>query len=754
MNPDIDWVNERVRFRENKKGKMLDNAAGNNKKRKQKKKVMTAHVQKRPVVQIGGQRRSTSQRKKTSATEYYTRGYYSAVSGTTKYITSKQFRRMLKSPKNIECIFVIRPRTEKESGDSGNTVDIDTYRDHPVFPVLLKHKDVFKQKLPTGLPPREHGEHIMEVDTNEAIFRRQWRQSPVQEKVIMDWVRELRSAGLIRHSTSPHGAPTFCVKKPVGWRIVHDYRAMNSHTIRRTLPMPRKDSIIEKMQGAFWYSCLDLLSGYYQFRMRDCDIPFTAFQTPDGAYEYLVLPMGIRRILADLSGICQCYFDDIYIYSKSKDVDDHLESLDRVLTRLEENKFYVKLSKCVFCASEIPCLGDYVGREGVRIDPKKVEVIREWPRPRTRNELQSFLGTAVYVQRFCRDFATNAGVLFDLLKGPVKQKIKWTSELQGHFQALKEKITCTPVLAIADFSKPFGLRMDASDHAIGGTLFQREVRENDVLERPVAFGGRKYKDAEKNYSIREKELLAILFGLRLWRIYLLDKPFIVETDHKSLETIFSQKTISRRIARWYDELSEYPITFRYIQGKTNTVADGISRRPDFVGDSTITLASIITCKQVGEHIEHGIASLMREATDRYCDDPFTSALERILNKTETSDKTQIRHIERYFRQNKQILYQAPSDNQTRLVLPNIPEIIEALLYEFHDSKCYGHPGVERTLRLVEKDYYWRNMERSVRKYVRSCEICQRTKSRNTKPPGLLRSHGIPTARWTHLAVDF
>ncbi|POM65951.1 Uncharacterized protein PHPALM_18258 [Phytophthora palmivora] len=236
--------------------------------------------------------------------------------------------------------------------------------------------------------------------------------------------------------------------------------------------------------------------------------------------------------------------------------------------------------------------------------------------------------------------------------------------------------------------------MDASDHAIGGTLFQTEGRENKVLERPIAFGGREYKDAEKNYSIREKELSAILFGLRLRRMCLLDKPFVVETDHKSLETIFSQNTILRGIARWYDELREYPITFRYIQGKTNTVADGISRRPDFVGDSTITLTSITTHKKVDEHIEHGIASLMRETTDRYCDDPFTSALERILNKTETFDKTQIRHIERYSRQSKQILYQAPSDNQTRLVLPSIPEIIEALLYEFHDSKCYGHPGVE------------------------------------------------------------
>ncbi|GMF44209.1 unnamed protein product [Phytophthora fragariaefolia] len=211
--------------------------------------------------------------------------------------------------------------------------------------------------------------------------------------------------------------------------------------------------------------------------------------------------------------------------------------------------------KCVYGVAEIPCLGDYVGRDGVRIDPKKVDILRDWPLPRTRSELQSFLGTAVYVQRFCQGFATDAGPLFEVLKVPVKHQIKWTSERQGNFQVSKEKIGSTPVLAIPDFSKPFDLRMDASQHAIGGILFQEEVRGDDIVERPIAFGEIKYMDAEKHYSIREKEFLAILFGLRLWRGYLLDQPFVVETDHRSMETIFSQKTISRRVARCGTELS-------------------------------------------------------------------------------------------------------------------------------------------------------------------------------------------------------
>ncbi|POM81554.1 Putative retroelement [Phytophthora palmivora] len=491
--------------------------------------------------------------------------------------------------------------------------------------------------------------------------------------------------------------------------------------------MPRKDKIVDKMQGSFWFSCMDLLSGYYQFRLRDTDIPLTAFQTPDGSYEYLVLPMGlsnapatfsagIRRILADLSEICQSYFDEIYVHTRSRSIDDHLLALDCVLGRLEEHKFFVKLSKCVFCVVEIPCLGDYVGRAGIRIDPAKVNVLRDWPLPRTRSELQTFMGMAVYVQRFCNDFANNAAPLFDLLKGNGKQKIVWTDSLRKNFEFLKKSIGSTPILVIPDFDRPFHTRVNASDFAIGGVLFQEKGEDQWHLEEEII------KMPKKTIHIREKELLAILFGLRLWRVYLLDKPFIVETDHRSLETLFTQKTISRRVARWYDELSEYPITFRYIPGTENAVADGISRRLEFAGSKSVTLTSVSTRQHIRRGVKRDLVSLVNEAVGSLV--------------------------------NEQILYQTQNDEQPRLVLPNICEIIDAVLHEFHDAKCYNNPGVERTLRLVEPHYYWRSIEKSIRVYVSSCEVYQRIKSRTTKPPGLLRSHPIPSARWTHLAMDF
>ncbi|POM68640.1 Gag-pol Polyprotein [Phytophthora palmivora] len=392
---------------------------------------------------------------------------------------------------------------------------------------------------------------------------------------------------------------------------------------------------------------------------------------------------GIRRILADLSEICQSYFDNIYVHTRSRSFDDHLLALDCVLGRLEEHNVFVKLN-------EIPCLGDYVGRAGIRIDPAKVTVLRDWSLPRTRSELQSFMCTAVYAQRFCNDFANNAAPRFDLLKGNGKQKIVWTDSLRKTFEFLKKSIGSTPILAIPDFDRSFHMRMDASDFAIGGVLFQEEGEGTLPVERPVAFGGRMYKDAEKKLFYSREKLIGDII-----------RTTFVASLSPGQTTLFTQKTISRRVARWYDELSEYPITFRYIPGTENAPADGISRRPDFAGSKSVTLASIST----RQHIRRGV--------------------KRDLN-----------------------------DEQPRLVLSNICAIIDAVLYEFHDAKCYGHPGVERTLRLVEPHYYWRSIEKYIRVYVSSCEVCQRIKSRTTKPPGLLRSHPIPSVRWTHLVMDF
>ena len=192
--------------------------------------------------------------------------------------------------------------------------------------------------------------------------------------------------------------------------------------------MPRKEDTFDAMSGSRWFSCMDLLWGYYQVKLRESDIPFTAFSTPDGLFEYLVTPMGLsgspgtfnrllQKVFQDLRDVMRIYFDDIYVFTQSENVEEHIKALDRVLKRCEEQQLYIKLSKCQFCVDEIPCLGDFVGRKGVRMDPDKVKIIADWPVPKTKKQMESFLGTTVYVSKFCKNFPQFAGPLHDSIKG-------------------------------------------------------------------------------------------------------------------------------------------------------------------------------------------------------------------------------------------------------------------------------------------------------------------------------------------------
>ncbi|KAJ8577677.1 hypothetical protein ON010_g1528 [Phytophthora cinnamomi] len=242
------------------------------------------------------------------------------------------------------------------------------------------------------------------------------------------------------------------------------------------------------------------------------------------------------------------FYDDIYIFTKSKDINEHLQAIRDVLEILKVNKLYVKLSKCVFCTEEIPCLGDFIGRNGVRIDPDKVQTIRDWPVPRTQDQLHSFLGLTGYVLRFCEQYAELTAPLFTLLKKKNQRnsKITLNAEQLNNFMELKKRLAKTPVLHLSDLTKQMHLRTDASQFAVGGVLFQVV----DGVERPIAFTSRKMKSAELKYPTQQQELLAIVNALAAFRIYCLYRPVMIETDHKSLEGIFQQKMANRRLARW------------------------------------------------------------------------------------------------------------------------------------------------------------------------------------------------------------
>lgn len=771
VNPDIDWQSKTIRPRDSTVSHQFRQC-----------------VPVAPSVWKGGRRCRASPRVTSMVSSshddlmlFYSKHALVSAHGETKVVPARRLKRLLRERDNEFCFVLnVNDPSLNQKAERQLTQSWEALASNPAFRVARKYKDtVFRDELPSTPPVRPSDlEAEIELTDDTPVARKPIRLSAEMRDALRAWTAQMLKAGVIRKSTSPYCAPTFCVKKPVGWRIVHDFRGLNTKIRIPATPIPRKDDIFDAMSRGRLFSSMDLLWGFYQVRLRESDIPYTAFATPDGLYEYLVTPMGlssspasfnrmIQHIFKDLSSICQAYFDDLFVFTDSDDVETHLAALDRVLARCEEKQLYIKLSKCVFCAPEIPCLGDYFGRDGIRMDPDKVRAISEWVLPRTKRDMMSFIGTCVYVLKFCPDFAELSAPLTAAIQGKSRnERIDLSPEAVDAFTELKRRLASPPVLGHPDFSEPFHVRMDASDYAVGGYLFQMKP---DGTERIIAYGGRKMKREELAYPTREKELLAALHAMRTWKVYLIDRPFYINTDHRTLESILSQTTCSQRLARWLDELCMFRPLFTWIAGETNTVADAISRAPQWqpaAGAHHVSLADLIARLQVTppddpEQVFLNYARVRPSIHDScrqlYDSDPtfgpVYARLQPDVLPPPTTNKL-VLQLGKFTLDNGLLLYRVTPDAPPRLCVPTSDDLRNRILYEEHDTATRGHPGVVGTLAFLRSKYFWPHMEKSVRKYVRSCELCQRVKHSQLKPAGLLHPLEIPSGRWRHIAMDF
>jgi len=390
---------------------------------------------------------------------------------------------------------------------------------------------------------------------------------------------ELLEKGFIRPSSSPWGAPVLFVKKKDGsMKLCIDYRQLNQVTIKNKYPLPRIDDLLDQLQGANWFSKIDLRSGYHQVRIRDGDISKTAFRTRYGHFEFVVMPFGLTNapaIFMDLMNrvfrphldeFVIVFIDDILVYSKSRE--EHAEHLRLILRRLKEEQLYAKLSNCEFWLQEVGFLRHLVSREGVAVDPAKVEAVTKWKEPSNVSEIRSFLGLAGYYRRFIENFSQIAKPLTQLLCKGVT--FVWSESCEQSFRALKKRLTSAPVLTLSRPGVRYVMYTDASLSGLDCVLMQ----ENKV----IAYASRQVHKHEVNYPTHDIELAAIIFALKLWRQYLYGENVQIFTDHKSLKYLFSQKELNLRQRRWIELLSDYDCEILYHPGKANVVADALSRK--------------------------------------------------------------------------------------------------------------------------------------------------------------------------------
>lgn len=601
----------------------------------------------------------------------------------------------------------------------------ETYPDLSKVPQVYHDlKEVFNKSRATALPPHRPYDCAIDLLPGTSPPRgRLYSLSAPEHQAMKNYVEESLKAGVIRPSSSPAGAGFFFVgKKDGSLRPCIDYRGLNDITVKNRYPLPLMDSAFDQIQGAKIFTKLDLRNAYHLVRVREGDEWKTAFNTPTGHYEYLVMPFGLTNapavfqalvndVLRDMVGqFVFVYLDDILIYSP--DLESHHRHVRAVLLRLLQNHLFVKAEKCEFHTTHTSFLGFIISPNKVIMDPSKVSAVSEWPTPSDRKQLQRFLGFANFYRRFIRDYSKIAAPLHALTS--VKIKFSWNEQAEKAFSRLKTLFSTAPVLRSPDPQRQFIVEVDASSTGVGAILSQRA---SDNRLHPCAYFSRSLSCAERNYDVGDRELLAIKLALEEWRHWLegAKDPFIVWTDHKNLEYLKSAKRLNPRQARWALFFGRFNFSLSYRPGTKNVKPDALSR------------------------IEESSKSEVSGPTDFILPESVRLAATRL-------------ELEREVREANRSLPTPESCPRDRLFVPE--NLVDKVIKFCHNSRLYCHPGIVKTLKLVQTQFWWPSLIKDVKDFVSSCSLCCQVKPSRRPPSGLLRPLPIPPRPWSHLSMDF
>ncbi|WVZ49536.1 hypothetical protein U9M48_000884 [Paspalum notatum var. saurae] len=620
------------------------------------------------------------------------------------------------------------------------------------IPVVSDFPDVFPEELP-GLPPDRNVEFAIELVPGTApVSKRPYRMAPDELKELKTQLQEQLDKGFIRPSSSPWGCPAlFDEKKDQGGkRLCVDYRPLNAVTVKNKYPLPHIDILFDQLGEATVFSKIDLRSGYHQIKVREEDIPKTAFSTCYGLYEYLVMSFGLTNAPAffmylmnsvfmnELDKFVVVFIDDILVYSKNEK--EHEEHLRIVLSRLREHKLYAKFSKCAFWLKEVAFLGHILSAKGVAVDPSKVEDVLNWKQPQTVTEIRSFLGLAGYYRRFIKDFSKIAKPMTALTQK--NAKFAWSPKCEEAFGTLKKLLTSAPVLAQPDITKPFDVYCDASGSGLGCVLMQEG--------RVIAYASCQLRKHEVNYPTHDLELLAVVYALKKWRHYLLGNTCHIYTDHKSLKYIFTQPELNMRQRRWLELIKDYDLEVHYHPGKANVVADALSRKAhcNFIEARPIVR---VLCCEIGDiemptALEAELYNLVLEPTIK---DQIIAA--------QKQDKG-MSHIRDEINDKKKACFKLDEEGvlwfKNRLVVPKDMELRKKILDEAHTSMFTLHPGSNKMYQDLKQKFWGTRMKREIAKYVSECDVCQRVKADHLKPAGMLQPLAVPAWKWEDIHMDF
>ena len=635
------------------------------------------------------------------------------------------------------CTLVTKPRTKK--------IDYQVLNDR-LSAVPHQHKGSYSSLL-SGFAdlfasdPDEVGscteirQDIRLKDENKIACVPPYRMPHHLAPLARAYVQKLLAADIIRPSRSPFCSPLMLVKKPgftdsskplaEQYRVVHDFRMVNSNTIRDSYPLRHLYELIDEVSQGKVFSVIDLSQGYFQQHLTERSKKYTAFGVPGmGLFEYNRAAQGLcnspaafQRLLDYVTrGIqgCYVYLDDVVIVSKTHE--DHLKILKEVLNRFRKYNLRVRLSKLQLAASEINYLGYNISvQHGIRPGAIKTEAIRKWTPPTDVKQVRQFLGLCSFFRKTIPNFSQIASPLTKLTrKDSPWKKGPLSSQALDSFQQLQAKLSQRPCLKPVDFNKEFIVTVDSSQQGVGAILTQ----VHDGQEHPCAYASRTLNDAERKLPPTHLEAVGLLWSVKHFHPYLIGKHFTLRTDHRPLLSLNTMHGTA--LNRIYSELQEFlPYTLEYLPGD-KMPADGLSRQVASTStdwDLQITDSELYSLQCADKYIKAAVCYLKFRAL------PSSPQLREYVKGI--AEDLVLSHGIAGIKWKGRTLTLAPL-----ALRPN-------LLTLAHDCRLAGHLGADKTLRRLQESWYWPGMKAEVLNYCRSCDICQQVNAANNNKPAPL-----------------
>ena len=570
---------------------------------------------------------------------------------------------------------------------------------------------------------------------------------------VREQIQVMLKDDILEESFSSYINPlTLVVREMKPLRICVDARRINRQmTADRTKVLPLRE-LLQKFHGASYITSLDLSSAFLQVPLKETSRQWTAFQFQSKVYQFKTVPYGFKNSLSafiralekvlgddEINNNLVMYVDDLLVHSST--FSEHLQHIDAVLHKLTTAGFTVNAAKCQFCKPEVKFLGHIISDKTVRPDKERIEAILRYPAPKNQRQLRKFLGVCNFHQQFIVNYASYVEPLLVLLRKG--NRWSWTTELQRAFETLRSKFAESIYLVHPDEEKSWIINTDASGKAIGSVLMQQD---EDGDFNIISTASRVLRPSEQRYTTCEKELLAIIYALQRFRVYIYGRKAILFTDNQAITFLHKCVITSNRVARWMVEIQQFDLEIRHIKGVQNHLADVFSRSPSGLTDEetrNLTRPDQIMVHKIQVYEDKTLKrELQTLATLQDADKRLAAIKGRV-----TSQPTAVQDR---FRLQENVLYCREDKNQHRwkAMLPNN---LEQKLFKYVHLSL-GHLGVDKCSEEIKHVFHVKGLGRKLRKFIVCCDICQKTKHPN-RSVEVEEKHHFPKKPGDVCAVD-